>query len=311
LRSAADAATLAAGPGGGVLNQNILRGILYMCAASALFPVMNAMVKHLSAEVPTVQIIWARNLSHLIFVILIFGPRFGRRLYQTQRLKSQILRSCLLLTSTALYFTAVSFIPLAEAAAISFVSPFMVALIAAFILREKVGLGHWIAIAAGFLGAMIIIRPGSGDLPWQALLALGSSACYATYQVLTRGVAGEDSPETSVFYAALVGSVAMSLVVPFDFVMPKSWWVVGELMALGVFGGLGHYCVARAMMWGPAQVISPFQYLQLLVASILGYLMFADVPNMWTWVGAVIIVASGVSIAMRARREERDRKAAS
>lgn len=291
-----------------MLNQNILRGILYMCAASALFPVMNAMVKHLSAELPTVEIIWARNLSHLIFVILVFGPRFGRRLYQTQRLKSQILRSCLLLASTALYFTAIAAVPLAEAAAISFVSPFMVALIAVFILGEKVGLGHWVAIAAGFVGAMIIIRPGSGDLPWQALLALASSACYATYQVLTRGVAGEDSPETSVFYAALVGSVAMSFVVPFDFVMPKDGWVVLELAALGVFGGLGHYCVARAMMWGSAQVISPFQYVQLLVASILGYLMFADVPNAWTWIGAIIIVASGVSIAMRARREERDRK---
>jgi len=292
-----------------LLNQNILRGILYMCAASALFPVMNAMVKHLSADLPSVEIIWARNLSHLIFVILVFGPRFGRRLYQTQRLKSQIGRSCLLLTSTALYFTAIAVVPLAEAAAISFISPFMVALIAAFILREKVGFGHWIAIVAGFVGAMIIIRPGSGELPWQALLVLANSACYATYQVLTRGVAGEDSPETSVFYAALVGSVVMSLAVPFDFVMPKSWWVVGELMALGVFGGLGHYCVARAMMWGPAPVISPFQYVQLLAASILGYLMFGDVPNMWTWVGAVVIVASGVSIAVRARREERDRKA--
>ncbi len=291
--------------------QNILRGILFMCAASAIFPIMNAMVKHLSAELPTAEIVWARNLSHLIFVTLLFAPKRGWRLAETQRLKSQILRSCFLLGSNVFYFTAMATVPLAEASAISFVSPFLVALIAAFVLKERVGIGHWIAIGVGFVGALIIIRPGSGDLPWQAVFVLGSSLCYSTYQVMTRGVAGDDSPETSVFYASLVGSVLTTIAVPFVWQTPASLQTVIELTSLGVFGGLGHYCVARALMWGPAPVISPFQYVQLLAASLFGYFIFGDVPSMWTYVGAVIIIGSGVSIALRARREEQAARKAS
>ena len=289
---------------------NIVRGILFMCAASAIFPIMNAMVKHLSAELPTAEIVWARNLSHFVFVTLIFAPRRGWRLAATQRLGSQILRSCFLLGSNVFYFTAIAYVPLAEASAISFISPFLVALIAAFVLKERVGIGHWIAIGVGFIGALIIIRPGSGELPWQAVFVLFSSTFYATYQVMTRGLAGDDSPETSVFYAAMVGSVLTTLVVPFVWQTPASLQTVIELTSLGVFGGLGHYCVARALMWGPAPVISPFQYVQLLAASLFGYFIFGDVPSVWTYVGAVIIIASGVSIALLARREEQAAKRA-
>lgn len=289
------------------MQHNILRGILFMCAASAIFPVMNAMVKHLSAELPTAQIVWARNLSHLVFIILIFAPRYGWRLAATSRLKSQILRSSFFLGSNILYFAAIATVPLAEASAISFISPFLVAIFAAFVLGERVGIGHWIAIMVSFIGALIIIQPGSGHLPWQAVFVLGSSTCYAIYQVMTRGVAGDDSPETSVFYAALVGSVLMSIAVPFVWETPASLGAALELSVLGVFGGLGHYCVAHALMWGPAPVIAPFQYVQLLAASLFGFFIFGDVPSIWTGVGAVIIVCCGVSIALRARREERAR----
>ena len=287
------------------MQQNILRGILFMCAASAIFPIMNAMVKHLSAELPTFEIVWARNLSHLVFVILLFGPRYGWRLAATNRLGSQILRSSFFLGSNIFYFAAISGVPLAEASAISFVSPFLVAIFAAFVLGERVGIGHWIAIMVSFVGALIIIQPGSGHLPWQAVFVLCSSTCYAIYQVMTRGVAGDDSPETSVFYAALVGSVIMSLAVPFIWVTPSGLITVIELSILGVFGGLGHYCVARALMWGPAPVIAPFQYFQLLAASLFGFFIFGDMPSIWTGVGAVIIIAAGVTIMVRARREER------
>jgi drug/metabolite transporter (DMT)-like permease len=267
-------------------------------------------VKHLSAELPTFEIVWARNLSHLVFIILLFGPRYGWRLAATNRLGSQILRSSFFLGSNILYFAAISVVPLAEASAISFVSPFLVAIFAAFVLGERVGVGHWIAIMVSFVGALIIIQPGSGHLPWQAVFVLGSSTCYAIYQVMTRGGAGDDSPETQVFYASLVGSVLTSIAVPFIWVTPASLRTVLELSALGVFGGLGHYCVARALMWGPAPVIAPFQYVQLLAASLFGYFIFGDVPSIWTGVGAVIIVCCGVTIALRARREERERATA-
>jgi drug/metabolite transporter (DMT)-like permease len=284
--------------------RNILRGILFMCASSAIFPVMNALVKHLSAELPTFEIVWARNVSHLVFVTLLFAPKLGWRLAATRRPGGQVLRSCFLLGSNIFYFTAMATVPLAEAAAITFISPFLVAFIAAVVLGERVGRAHWLAMAFGFLGALIVVRPGSGDLPWQAVFVLGSSLCYATYQVLTRGAAAEDSPETQVFYASMVGSVLTSLAVPFVWQAPESAWTVLKLGSLGVLGGLGHYCVARALMWGPAPVISPFQYLQLVAASLFGYFIFGDVPSLWTYVGAVIIIASGLSIAIRAHRED-------
>ena len=289
--------------------RNILRGILFMCASSAIFPVMNALVKHLSAELPTFEIVWARNVSHLVFVTLLFAPKLGLRLAATRRPGGQILRSCFLLGSNIFYFTAMATVPLAEAAAITFISPFLVAFIAAVVLGERVGRAHWLAMAFCFAGALIVIRPGSGDLPWQAVFVLGSSLCYSTYQVLTRSAAAEDTPETQVFYASMVGSVLTSLVVPFVWQTPDSAWTLLKLFSLGVLGGLGHYCVARALMWGPAPVISPFQYLQLVAASLFGYFIFGDVPSVWTYVGAVIIILSGVSIAVRAHRE--DRKVAS
>lgn len=289
------------------MQQNILRGILFMCAASSIFSIMNAMVKHLSVELPTAEIVWMRNLSHLVFVVLLLGPVMGRRLFVSRRLGSQIVRSCFLLGSNIFYFTAMATVPLAEASAISFVSPFLVAIAAAFILGERVGIAHWVAIGVGFLGAMIIIQPGSGHLPWQAVFVLGSSCCYSVYQVMTRGVAGDDTPETSVFYASLVGSVLTSLAVPFFWQTPSGWLTWVKLCSLGIFGGLGHYCVARALMWGPAPVISPFQYVQLVAASLFGYFIFGDIPSIWTYVGAVVIIGSGVSIALRARREEREK----
>ncbi len=289
------------------MQQNILRGILFMCAASSIFSIMNAMVKHLSVELPTAEIVWMRNLSHLVFVVLLLGPVMGRRLFVSRRPGSQIVRSCFLLGSNIFYFTAMATVPLAEASAISFVSPFLVAIAAAFILGERVGIAHWVAIGVGFLGAMIIIQPGSGHLPWQAVFVLGSSCCYSVYQVMTRGVAGDDTPETSVFYASLVGSVLTSLAVPFFWQTPSGWLTWVKLCSLGIFGGLGHYCVARALMWGPAPVISPFQYVQLVAASLFGYFIFGDIPSIWTYVGAVVIIGSGVSIALRARREEREK----
>ena len=143
---------------------NILRGILFMCAASAIFPIMNAMVKHLSAELPTAEIVWARNLSHLIFVTLLFAPKRGWRLAATQRLGGQILRSCLLLGSNIFYFTAMATVPLAEASAISFISPFLVALIAAFVLPA---LDAVVAICFGLitiLEGVALARPGGAGI---------------------------------------------------------------------------------------------------------------------------------------------------
>jgi len=148
----------------------------------------------------------------------------------------------------------------------------------------------------GVVGALIIIQPGAEMANWGALLILCNSVFYAAYQVMTRMVGGFDSPETSAGYSALVGTVIMSCLVPFVWKLPNSVLDGVLLYTLGFWAGLGHYCVARAFQWGPAAVVSPFDYTQLFGATLLGYLMFGTVPGIWTWVGSGVIIASGLYV---------------
>jgi drug/metabolite transporter (DMT)-like permease len=288
-----------ASPEGHYRETRILRAVAYIVVATVLFVIMNAGVKVLRASIPTVELIWVRSLGHLIFVVALFAPAAGGwRLFATRKPGLQVARSVMLLASTSFFFTAIGLVPLADATAISFTSPFIVAALAGRFLGERVGADHWIAIGLGFVGALVVIRPGAGTSPY-AVLVLGSAACYAAYQLLTRRVAGFDRPETSVAYSALVGTGLLSLVVPFYWVTPERLWHWGVLAMLGLFGGLGHYYVARALMWGPASIISPFHYVQLVWAAVVGYLVFGDVPPVWTWLGSAVIIGSGLYIALR------------
>ncbi len=274
-----------------------------MVGATVLFVWMNAGVKVLSPHLPVVELIWARTLGHLLFVIAIFAPGHGWwRLFVTRKPAVQVTRSLLLISSTSFFFVALGFVPLADATAVSFTAPIIVAALAGPVLGERVGLGHWLAIGAGFCGALIITRPGAEGTNPYTLLVLGSASCYAGYQILTRHVASFDSPETSVTYSALVGTVVLSCVVPFFWKAPDRLAHWGVLAALGVLGALGHYCVARALFRGPAVLISPFHYVQLVWAAGVGYLVFGEVTSLWTWAGAAIIIASGFYIALRETR---------
>lgn len=281
----------------------LLRGVLFMVGATALFVTMNTGAKYLSAHLPVLEIIWARSLGHLLFIVALFAPAHGGwRLFVTGAPAVQVGRSLLLLTSTCFFFTAIGRVPLADATAVSFTAPLLVAVLAGPVLGERIGLGHWLAILVGLGGALVVARPTGAGANLYLLLVLGSAATYAAYQILTRYVAGIDTPETSVTYSALVGTLLLSVVVPFSWQTPERlghWLVLG---GLGLLGGLGHYCVARALTWGPASLLSPFHYVQLVWAAAIGYLVFGDVPGATTWVGASLIVGSGLSIAWQGSR---------
>jgi drug/metabolite transporter (DMT)-like permease len=275
----------------------ILRGVLFIVGATLLFVCMNTAVKFLSPSLSTVQLLWSRSLGHSLFIVALFAPTFGWRLVVTRKPVIQLTRSLMLLTSSSFFFSAIGRVPLADATAVSFTAPFIVALLAGPILGERVGPGHWLAIAAGFAGALIVIRPTGGGANVYALLVLGSAACYAVYQLLTRRVAGIDPPETSVTYSALIGTVVLCFLVPFFWQTPAGFLPGVLFSALGLFGGLGHYFVARGFLWGPASILSPIHYVQLIWAAVMGYLVFDHVPSGWTWLGAGIIIASGLGIA--------------
>ena len=272
-----------------------------MCAGVALFPLMNASVKLLTAGYPVVEIIWARFTGHLIVMLIVFLPQYGRRLIATRRPLVQIGRSLLMLVSNGVFVLAIGKVPLATASAIGFTSPLIVTALSVPLLREQVGWRRWSAVCVGFAGALLIIRPGHALADPAVLLLLASSAAYALYQIATRWVMAHDSPATGIIFAALVGSLATTTVLPFVFVMPKSLFDLALLLALGCLGGLGHFFVIKAFQAAPAAVIAPLGYVELIGTAILGYLIFGNFPDALTWVGALIIIASGLYIAMRER----------
>ena len=208
-----------------------------------------------------------------------------------------------MLVGNALFVVAIAHVPLATASAIGFTAPLIVTALAGPLLREHVGIRRWSAVLIGFAGALVIIRPGSGfgGDPMLLLLLFGS-ATHALYLVATRWVSNYDDAATSIVFSALMGSLIMSLVLPFSFVLPRDPFDIAMLCSLGLIGAAGHYLVIRAFRNGPAAVIAPLSYVELIGTATLGYLIFDNFPDVWTWIGAAIIIASGLYIALRERR---------
>ncbi|HWI29271.1 MAG TPA: DMT family transporter [Stellaceae bacterium] len=284
---------------------NIGRAIFYMALAMSLIPCLNASAKYLGRSYPTVEIVWARYAGHFAYMVIVFFPRRGPRLFYTTRFWIQVLRSALLVTATGVYFTALHYTDLPMAAVISFSSPFMMTALSGVMLGEPVGPRRWAAVGVGFLGAMLILRPGTGVVHLASFLVLISAACNALYQLLTRSLAARDSAETSNTYIAVVGFVFTSLIVPFFWQTPRSFLDLALFVGLGIFGGFGHYFIVKALEWGPAAVVAPFNYGQLIGTVIIGYFAFAEWPDAWTWAGAAVIICSGLYILYREQRIQR------
>jgi len=280
-------------------SQDAIRAILFMALAINLLPFMNVAAKYLSADYHTVQVVWARYAGHLVFVLAMFMPRRGFALLKASRPGIHITRSILMFAATVCFFTALRFIDVPTASAINFTSPLIVTALAAPFLGEAVGLRRWSAVAVGFAGALIIIRPGGGETHWAMLLVFCTALFYATYQIFTRKFSAADPPETSITLIAIVGAVISSVALPFYWVMPHSLLDAALFALLGLIGGLGHYFVIRAFQYGEASVLAPFNYGQLVMAIALSFVVFGTFPDLWTFVGAGIIISSGLYITYR------------
>jgi drug/metabolite transporter (DMT)-like permease len=275
--------------------QNTLLGILFMCLAGSLFPMMNGAAKTLGADYSSLQVSWARAFGHVVFMLAAFLPRHGLGLLRTRRPALQIARSATLFLSNLCFFFAVTFIPIAKAAAIS-MAPLIVALLAWPMLGERTTLARVLALGIGFAGVLTVIRPGTAVFHWASLFVLASAASYGLYQILTRIIASADPPETSTVYSSVVGAFGIMLTLPFVWETPRGLSDAALFCSLGVLGALGHYCVARALGYAPANVVSPFQYFQLLGSVAVGWLVFGDLPDALTWAGAAVVVLSGLFI---------------
>jgi drug/metabolite transporter (DMT)-like permease len=279
-----------------------LIGILLICCAFLCFSCLDATAKWLNREIPTVQTVWARYLSAMVLVSVALRPWVRVQVVRTRRPGLQALRSLLLLGSTAANFIALRHLQLAETTAISFATPFLVVLFAAPILGERVGGRRLAAIILGFVGVLVVLRPGTGTLHWAALVSLGGAFFYAAYNISTRLLASWDSAQTTTFYSSVAGVILLTPLLPWFWTTPPSPWVWAAMGGMGLFAGIGHYLLTLAHQRAPAGVLSPFMYTQMLWMVVLGWFVFGDLPDRWTVIGAALVTVSGLFLLDQERR---------
>jgi drug/metabolite transporter (DMT)-like permease len=265
-----------------------------MLITAFFFVCVHATGKFLLTRYPVVQVVWGRYIFHLLLAMLILAPHL-KRLVRTTNLKLQLLRSSFMLGSTTFYFAGVQYLPLTEANAINFLTPILVVILAQPVLGEEVSLRRWAGVGIGFIGAMIIIRPGSGLMDAAAGILIMSALCNACYQLSTRKLGGMDDPLTTLLFTALVGSIGASIAVPFSWQpMDLQGWLL--MLAIGGFAVIGHFALINAYRLAPASTIAPFSYSMLIWSVLFGYLIFDQLPDHWAALGAVIIVIGGITI---------------
>jgi drug/metabolite transporter (DMT)-like permease len=277
-------------------------GILLMLGAGLCFAALDATSKHLTQTFSVPMLVWARYTVHFLLMVIFLAPSMRAKLIATQRPIALTARALMLVGTTGFAMAGISIMPLAESTALLFVTPLIVVLLASRLLKESVSAGRWIAVVAGFTGALLIARPG-GAMSTQGIILMSLAAgCYAIYQVQTRHMSLTENTVTMLFYTALVGTVSMSLAAPLYWSgpMPDAWQGLG-IASLGIYGGTGHLLMTRAFRHAPASTLSPFLYAQLVWAILLGWLFYDHLPDLLSIAGMAVIAGSSLSIALSER----------
>jgi len=274
-----------------------------MIAAVSTFTCLDTTSKYLAQHYPVPAIVWARYVVHMVLMAIVLGPRMGRGLLRTTHLRLQLIRGVVLAASSLVFLSALKLMPLAEAAAIAFMTPIIIAVLAGPVLGERVERRTWVALGGGFVGVLLIVRPGGGLFTPAALLPLASAFMMALYQMMTSRLAGRDAALTTLFYPALIGSALVPLAFPHELMLPGRALHAGLFVLIGVLGGLGHFLLIRAHDYAPSSMLSPFMYAQLITALFLGWLVFRQLPDALAFAGMATIAASGLLLILGHRRK--------
>ena len=276
-------------------------GILLVIAASFCFASMDAMSKILAQDHAILQILWFRYMVFTVFALAIARRRGVRRTLISQRPWLQAFRALLLVVENAVFVLAFRYLPLADVHALGASAPLMVVALSVVLLGETVGIRRWSAVLVGFVGVLIIIRPGLQEIEWPLLIPLVGALMWALYQILVRLCSRTDGSDTTLLWSALVGLAATSVTGPFVWVPPdREAWVL--LVVLAVAGSLAHYALIKGLQLAEASAVQPYTYTLLVFAAFWGLAVFGDIPDTWTILGATIIVGSGLYTWYRERQ---------
>jgi drug/metabolite transporter (DMT)-like permease len=273
----------------------------FFMLALVCFCFLDAIAKWLTPRIGTLEVTWARYVASVLFVSLFLNPWTAPGISRTSRPWLQFWRSLALFGSTMFNFLALRHLQLAETMGIMFLAPLVIALLAGPLMGEWVGPRRLAAICVGFLGVLVMVRPGLGGMHWAAAFSFASVFCNAGYVLLTRALAAHDSSNTTMFYSGFAGVILLTPLMPFVWVQPESGLVWALMLVIGGCGALGHWFFILAFRRAPAPVLAPFGYAQIVLMVVLGYLVFGDVPDGWTLAGAAIVIASGLYLLHRER----------
>lgn len=273
------------------------KGILCIVATTLCFSSMDTMAKLLSARYDPFYIVWARYSSQAVLTFLVFLPQLGV-LLRANRPGLQILRSAFLFAATCLFFSGLAIMPMIDVIAVAQVVPLLITGLAALVLSERVGPYRWLGVVAGLIGAMVILRPGFGGVGIASLLPLTAAFVFACYSIATRFLGNEDSVWTTFIFTGMFGAIGASIAVPFFWEVPDIA-DVPAMVLMGIFGAAGQLALIFAFSYAAASLLAPFLYISMVWAALLGFFVFAEVPDIWTITGAFMIICAGLYVRHR------------
>ncbi len=275
-----------------------MKAIILNLSAWAVLPFMDTIAKYLSSEISFFQITWARYIFTVFWTFPFMFFFFRKNLKWSENPKLQILRGITLLLANICFFYSISIISMAKALTLAFIAPLVTTALSPIFLGENVGIKRWSAVIVGFIGSLVVIRPGLIEFNIATVAALGTGFFYGVYLVITRSLHTVDNPLLTLLFTGVVGAIISSLFVPIVWVnlsQPQWLW----LALMGVFACLGHLLLIYSLRYADASKLAPFGYFEIITNIILGYYFFNDFPDIWTFIGLFIIISSGIYVFKR------------
>ena len=275
-----------------------MKAIILNLSAWVMLPIMDGFAKYLSSTLPVLQITWSRYFFTIVITLPIMLIFFRKNLTWTEQPKLQLIRGLLLFCANILFFYSISIISLAKALTLAFIAPLIVTALSPVLLGEKVGFRRWAAVVTGFIGSLIVIRPGFVELNLASIAALGTGVLYGFYLIITRKLHDSDNPLLTLLLTGIVGAVLGSIIMPTVWVSPTitEWYM---MFAIGFFASLGHLLLILSLKYADVSKLAPFGYFEIVTNILIGYYFFNYFPDTWTFLGLFIIISSGIYIFRR------------